>query len=201
VIEHNPILATSEHRISGVRHVCCASHGLRAPRSSAPGLPPRTALAPMDTGFWTNLPAPRTPVNAIQIDPDFSENLYYRLSQLREQTVARCQLLDAEVLEYRLGHTPPGLCRQDERQIHANEYIKHLEPATPSTPATSASLVDPSPRSDSRSLSEHTNETLSDQSPVAFQKHGITPPSSIDEKRKRKHNSEECDDLHHRSKR
>jgi hypothetical protein len=131
-------------------------------RPSTPCPSPCTDLALMDCAFWKNLPAPATPVNAIQIHPDFHQNLCQRLERLRDQILARNELLSKDVLEYRFGHNPPGFYDHDKTQQFVKEYIQYLEPPTPPNPTTSASVSISSPKtlSISRSSPHHIHQTM-----------------------------------------
>lgn len=137
----------------------------------------------MDSEYWLNLPAPNTPVALAQFDLYFYETLCYRLRQLREQNLARCELLSEHALEYRVGHTPPAISEQDKDR---SEYIKYLEPETPPTPLTPVSLIHGKHHDSSVSVpplpstpnSTQTNVSIpptpSKQSPVLFSTHEET---------------------------
>lgn len=53
------------------------------------------------------------------------------LDKLHDHVVARNEPSSKEVLEYRLGHTPPNYHDQDETQRLIKEHIMYLKPATP----------------------------------------------------------------------
>jgi hypothetical protein len=145
----------------------------------------------MDCEYWISLPAPATPVSAIQIHPDFHQNLCYPLDRLRDQILACNELLSIEVLEYRFRHTPPGFYDQDETQRLIKEYMKNLEPATPQTPTPSASISSPITHSISHSSPHLTYQTIPSPPaplnpvPAEIDRHESTSPLSIDKKRKR----------------
>lgn len=160
----------------------------------------------MDCEYWTSLPAPATPVSAIQTHPDFHEDLCYRLNRLSEQILARHEFLSKEVLEYRFGHTPPGFYDKDKDQQRWREYIKYLEAPTPPTPPmTSASLSSPITRSISHSSPHHTHQTTPpppaslEPALAEIDRHEMTLPQDIDKKRKR--DAEERDESHDQSRR
>jgi hypothetical protein len=161
-------------------------------RPSTPCPSPCTDLALMDCAFWKNLPAPATPVNAIQIHPDFHQNLCQRLERLRDQILARNELLSKDVLEYRFGHNPPGFYDHDKTQQFVKEYIQYLEPPTPPNPTTSASVSISSPKtlSISRSSPSHSSDDAFvsctiEPVPAEIERHETTSPLGIDKKRKR----------------
>ena len=175
-------------------------------RPSTPCPSPCTNFALMGCELWTSLPAPATSVSAIQIHPNFHQDLHYRLSRLRDQILARHELLSKEVLEYRFGHTPPGFYDKDEAQQKMREYIKYLEALTPpTTPMTSASLSSPITRSISHSSTHHTHQTTPpppaplEPARAEIERHEITSPPNID--KKRKCDAEERDESHDQSRR
>jgi hypothetical protein len=156
-------------------------------------------------GFWKNLPSPATPVSAIQIHPDFHQNLCDRLNKLHVQILVRNELLSKEVLEYRFGHTPPGFYDQDETERDKRDYIKYLQAPTPPTPTTSSSHSSPITRSMSRSSPHHTHQTTPlppaplKPVPAEIERHETVSPLGIDKKRKR--DAEEGNEPHDQSRR
>ncbi|KAF2624914.1 hypothetical protein BU25DRAFT_423681 [Macroventuria anomochaeta] len=158
----------------------------------------------MYSGYWANLPAANTPVDPLHVDPDFHENLCYRLRQLREQNLTRRELFGEEALEYRTGHTPQTIREQEQVHTEKMEYIKWLEPETHPTPLTPVSFVDSKDYGSPvwiRNLGSSPNSTQSTVSPSTAPlklspalsgKYRIEPPPSTDSK-KRKRISKEDD--------